>query len=295
MRRIAAAVALAAFGLFASAANAAPQYRIISEDGASDALRVAVRLEARQHEADLRLVADEVRSRLPAQKHVRSVVFFLPFMDISGPAWAEVKLVPAAAVTISGLRLEEEVAFRREASADTRALIGVWLTSPPALAGRMTLYRDGRGKTFAEWQLRSGEKTTDEVSEARSNRGRRYEIAASKGGYYQIVSGGMLELGNAGTVIAVAEPLQLLPATKAMPATSASATLELAKPGAPPKAAGEAAIAAAAPAVIPTKLPDQALKPKARHAALVRAQPAPGVNRRADAFNGDTISQALSR
>jgi hypothetical protein len=290
MRRI--SVALAALALSAAIAQAAPPYRIISEYGAADALRVAVRLDARQPEADLRQIADDVRSRLPQQKRVRNVTFYLPFMNVADAAWAEVKLTPAVAVTVSGLRLEEELAYQREASADTRPQIGVWLTSPPALAGKLTLYRDGRGKTFAEWQLRSGQKTTDEVSEVRTSRGRRYEIAGSNGGYYQIGSGGTLELGTAATVIAVAEPLKRLPETKVLPpAVGATLGVPPQLRRAPAKADDAAAIAPVSAPVVAVRLkPNATIKP-VRRAVVVRSRPTAG----ADAFTGDTISAALSR
>ncbi|MEQ1671771.1 MAG: hypothetical protein ABL893_12990, partial [Hyphomicrobium sp.] len=153
-----------------------PAYKIISQDGAAGALRVSVRLDSRQSEADLKAIANEVRARLPAQKVVRSVAFYLAGMPLSAAAWAEVSEQPVQKVSVAGLRLEEEVAYRAQAASDNRNRVGVWLTSPPALPGRLTIYRDANGKVFAEWQLRSGQTTTDALIETRSNRGRRYDI-----------------------------------------------------------------------------------------------------------------------
>ena len=190
---------------------ATPVYRIVSQDAAAaaDGVRVSVRLEARQTASDLKLIADDVRARLPRNTSCEASRFILPTTALTGNAWAEVKTSPAVAVTIYGLRLDEEEAYRADASADTRNRIGVWLTSPPALAGRLTLYRDTKGKTFAEWQLRNGQKTTDDVSESRAKGGRRFDIAGGDGGYYRLDGNGTLELGNARSVIAIAEPFKL--------------------------------------------------------------------------------------
>lgn len=289
---------LAALMLWPSPVIAGAAYKIVSNDGPADAVRVTVRLEARQSEADLRAIADDVRARLPAAKIVRSVAFYLPAMPLAGNAWAEVRQQPSQSVTVSGLRLEEEIAYRSEAAADTRKRIGVWLTSPPALPGRLTIYRAGPSKIFAEWQLRNGQTTTDALIESRGTRGRRYDIAGGDGGYYQLGANGTLELGNRSTVIAVAEPLKVT--APAAPVAAVAAPSVQKAIGHPPSAA---ALTPGKPTAEATAIaPEGALTqkpliqaPVARRTATAKSRNPNAATRRAEAGVGDTITRALSR
>lgn len=289
-----------------------PSYKIISQDnlsngGTAGAVRVSVRIDGRQSEAALKTIADEVRARLPAQKVVRSVGFYLSGMPLTAAAWAEVSQSPVQKVTVSGLRLEEEIAYSQEAALDTRNRVGVWLTSPPALPGRLTIYRDAKGKVFAEWQLRSGQTTTDTLNEARGNRGRRFDIAGGDGGYYQMGANGTLELGNGTTVIAVAEPLKpavpktpeaaaalpaVMPKTTAAAVSAAPAAVQLSvlPSGLGAKAQVDAAQTAPAVAGI---APSAAAKPQRKRSAAVRATKS--LSRRADVGPGEAIRQSLSQ
>lgn len=308
MPRMTHAALLAAAGLAVSAqlAWATPAYRIvsqdivrqntISQDKAADSVRVSVRLDARVAASDLQRIADDVRARLPANQIVGSVAFYLPQSQLNGNAWADVKFAPLAGVTVYGLRLDEEDAHRAEASADTRNRIGVWLTSPPALAGRLTLYRNAKGKTFAEWQLRNGQKTTDEVFESRAQGGRRFDIAGGDGGYYRLDGNGALELGNARSVIAIAEPLKLT-APKAGVVTPAASVA----PG-PAPAAQTTPLAAAHPGPAQTVgLPAAGLAPVVsaatparKRTVTVRPHAPQRAVRQADNV-GDAITRALTQ
>jgi hypothetical protein len=239
---------LLAVGIFGSSADAGLPYRILSQDGKPDAMRVAVRLDARQSDADLKAIAGEVKARLPAQQQVQSVAFYLSTAALTEAPWAEVKMLGQPVVTVRGLRLNEEASYRAEAGQDRRDRVGVWLTSPPALPGMLTIWRDTSGKVLAEWQLRSGQKTVDALHETKSQRGRRFEIEESAGGYYLLLWNGELELGSKGTAIATAERLVVEPVKVAK---------ETVKPGIP----AAAAMKPAAPAVEALALPS--VKPRA--------------------------------
>lgn len=201
-------------GVLAVMANAAiagekpSSFQIVSEDGAGDARRVSVRLDGRVSEAELQAIADAVKARQAPGKSVAAVAFFLPSMALSNGPWAEVRLQPEIKVIITGIRRDEEDVYRAEAQADTRAVIGVWVTSAPAVPGRLTIWRDKDSRIFAEWRLRSGQKTIDELVEQRARNGRRFDIKGSGGGYYLAAWNGTLELGEKSSVIAVSERLQ---------------------------------------------------------------------------------------
>jgi hypothetical protein len=202
------------------AANGLPPYRIVSEDRAGDGLTVAVRLAARATEADLIAIAQRLKANKPATPGVNAISFYLDAAKLIDAPWADVHFEPAARVTVRGLRLDEEQAYRAAAMTDPRPLLGVWLTSPPAMPGKLSIWREKGGKAFAEWHLRNGQKAIDELIETRAPRGRRYEIAGANGGYYLALWGGGLELGDNKHVIALAERLSF-DAPKPAPAQDA--------------------------------------------------------------------------
>ncbi|MGB4865411.1 MAG: hypothetical protein WBP38_05905 [Hyphomicrobium sp.] len=289
VRAMMSAMVVLLLALPVSAVWASPAYRVVSEDGDSAALRVTVRLDARQSEADLQAIADEVRAHLPTTKVVRSVLFYLPATALTEKAWAEVRLSTPPVVTISGVRLDEEAAYRAEVASDTRPRVGVWLTSPPALTGRLTIYRDKTGQPFAEWRLRSGQMTTDALKELRTNQGRRFVIVDSDGGYYQLSSNGTLELGVEGRKIAIAEPLKIASPAVAVrsPAKAAPDTASVVQSDAQKSAAEIAKLPAKAEGAAPAHA-----KPAVRRNAAVRKKPAV---RQADATANDAISRALAQ
>ena len=184
-----------------------PAYKIVSDDNAMGLRRVTVRIDRRLSESDLRAVSETVRKTQKAGAAVDTVTFYLPAMKLAQGPWAQQQLGTSGKITILGLRLDEENAYRAEALSELRPVIGMWLTSPPAMPGRLTIWRDRNGKTFAEWRLRNGQKTVDELNEQHSSRGRRFDIAGASGAYYLATWGGELELGDTSSVIAVAERL----------------------------------------------------------------------------------------
>ena len=203
-------VAMALLGVAGNpihAADAILSYRVVSEDRARDGVTVSVRIAARATETDLIAVAESLRAKKPAKSLVHAVKFYLDTAKLSDPPWADVRFEPAPRVTVRGLRFDEEQAYRAAAASDPRPLLGVWLTSPPAMPGKLSIWREKGGKTFAEWHLRNGQKSIDELVETRSQRGRRFEIAGANGGYYLALWSGGLELGDKTQIIAVAERL----------------------------------------------------------------------------------------
>lgn len=155
------------------------------------------------------------------------VSFLLPGMHINQGAWASVLFSPEPKVMIHGLSRADEEQFLAEHKADQRSLLGSWLTSPPAAPGRLTIYSD-HGKVFAEWRLRGGQKTVDELRDSNVKGQRRFDVPG--GGYYVLVRTGDLELWDKSNLIATAERIR--PEYLAQPAAVALIT----KPT-PPQAA----------------------------------------------------------
>ncbi len=275
--------ALLAIGLAAPAHARSPSHEIVSEDIRDGVAIFSVRLDDRLSEADVKALAHDIRTKAPPAKQPQSIKFFLSAMALSAPAWADVDFGPDARVTIRGLRLEEERAFRAEAAGDQRALIGVWLTSPPALTGKLTIWRDKNKKLFSEWQLRTGIKTVDALTEIRSQRGRRYAIDGSDGGYYLALWNGELELGDATNVVAIAERLTI----NSKPPLQAAAS---AQPQTPPSAEQALLTAGVASESVP---PIATRTVRKRKMSTIKAAPI-GARSRAPT-SGDLISAAVGR
>lgn len=233
---------LIAFFCLANTAIAETQppssYKTVSIDGPEDSRNIAVRVNERISERALYDLANEINTKRKTGETVASVSFFLPKADLAAQPWAIARFQGALPdVSILGLRAEEEALFRSEAQLDSRDVVGVWLTSPPALPGKLTILRSKEG-LVAEWHLRSGQKTTDRVTTSRTSRGMRYTVVGGDGAYYLATYGGDLLLGDASRVIAVAEKLPVDPtarvAAKTTEASPVSATADPASPVAKP-------------------------------------------------------------
>ena len=188
--------------------NAKAGFRVVSEDISTDTSRrfVAVVLGKRIAEADIGRIADLVRAKEKAPYERTLVNFYLPGMKIGQGAWATAAYNPALKVAIVGIRLDEEQSAIADVAADQRSLVGVWLTAPPAAPGRLTIYRDG-AKIFAEWRLRNGNKSLEELSESRDGRGRKLAPLAGGSEYFYLAGSGELELRDGQTLVATAERL----------------------------------------------------------------------------------------
>jgi hypothetical protein len=260
---IVAAVAVLASAAHAAPSYTAPVYTIVSEDSRDAGAVLSVRIETRVGDVELKELAEAIRLRRPIGKAAVALIsFYLTGAAISGPAWAEVRFGGPTTVAIKGLRREEEDAYKAVAARDPRNVVGVWLTSPPALGGMLTIYREADRRLYAEWRLRSGQISVDEVTEWVGNRGRRYTVAGGDGSYYQALWNGQLELGLGGQTLAVAERLAV--ERKPVPVIAETATNKtVAASGSLPTV--DPALNGAAPALIGASPAGRlASKPKAK-------------------------------
>jgi hypothetical protein len=192
----------------AAAALPRAEFRIVSEDVATESSRryVAVMLTQRIAEPEISRIADIARAKEKTPFERTIVNFYLPGMKLGQGAWAVATYNPTLKIQIVGLRLDEAQSAAADAAADKRALIGVWLTSPPAAPGRLTLFRSG-AKVIAERRLRDGSKTTEELVEHKDAKGRRFVPAAGGSNSLHLGWNGDLELRDGPTLIAGAERL----------------------------------------------------------------------------------------
>lgn len=185
-------------------------FRVASEDiSAGTSTRfVAIALPRRQVEAELTRIAEVARAaeKQPFEKTV--VNFYLPGMRIGQGAWAVATFNPALKVSIVGLRLDEEQTAEAELKVDRRNLIGSWLMAPPATPGRLTIYKEG-ARSFAEWRLRDGTRSVEELSEQKDHRGRHMSPVAGGSMYYLLSDKGELELRDERSIIATGERLRV--------------------------------------------------------------------------------------
>lgn len=210
MKAFAAAILVSVVALAASQSNAlaGAAYRVAGEELHSGRATLSVVLDERPVERDLKqLVVSLQAQRSPSKAPLAAIAFHIAAAGRPLPVWAEATFEPELRVSILGLRRDEVEFFRAEASVDGRDVVGVWVTSPPALPGKLTIWRAPSRQLFAEWHLRSGQKTADEVFEGRNNRGRHYQVAGANGEYYLALWNGALELGDRSAVLAVAERL----------------------------------------------------------------------------------------
>jgi hypothetical protein len=177
---------------------------VVSEDVTEGRRVVSVRLSERLSEADLVRIADSIKAaaKTPAERTL--IAFYLSGMPLNQGAWASINFDPNPMVRINGLRLEEQQQFEATVAVDRRDLVGAWVTDLPAPPGRLVIFRDN-GRMFAEWVLRSGRKSVEELVEVRGTRGSRFDPRDGGQDYYLLKSTGALELRNSTRLIAVAQ------------------------------------------------------------------------------------------
>ncbi|MEQ1613074.1 MAG: hypothetical protein ABL904_10015 [Hyphomicrobiaceae bacterium] len=186
----------------------AQSFRVVSEDlsATASARYAAVVLPRRIAEPEITRIADLVRAKEKTPHEKTVVNFYLPGMKIGHGAWAVATYQPSLKISIFGLRLDEEQQAIAEASSDRRNIIGVWLMAPPAPPGRLAIFKDG-GKTFAEWRLRNGTISVEELVQTRDPKGYRLTPVAGATDYYLLGWNGDLELRDTQSVIATGERL----------------------------------------------------------------------------------------
>lgn len=241
------------------AAEPLATHEVISVETGETRRIVAVRVPHRLSEDDLARIASGLRKSDEPQGRRTLVNFYLPGKRLTDASWASASFAPQLKITVNGLTLDEETALRAAAESEKRANVGMWLTEAPAAPGLLVIYRD-KGHTFADWRLRGGHRTIEEVAESRGQHGRRFDIVGDQNQHYVLVSGGALELREKTGLIAVAEPVK--------PAAAALARKdEAAKPATSAKPAAIATGAAPAHGTPPDAMPmPQAAAP----AALMR-------------------------
>ena len=208
-------VALFLFGLpsLASPSSAAETaFRIVNEDVSTQRRSLTVRIPQRIAEPQLLELAQQLQTGDPRTFSRTYINFVLPSMTADQGAWAIVLFSPEPKVSVLGLSRADEDQLVAEHAADKRPLLGSWLTSPPAMPGRLTIYSD-HGKIFAEWRLRSGQKTTDELRDVVSKSQRRFDVIG--GGYFVLSRSGDLEIWDNTIRIATAERIGLTPSAVA--------------------------------------------------------------------------------
>ena len=194
-----------------------PAYTAVSEDISEQRRAVYVRVERRVDESDLLAIAAQVEGKAKKPFARTYVNFILPGMPVNQAAWASVLFAPEPKLMVHGLSRSDEALFYAEHQADRRFLLGSWLTSPPAAPGRLTIYAD-HGKVFAEWRLRSGQKTVDELRDSTVKATRRFDVPG--GGYYVLTRSGDLEIWEKTALIATAERIRVEQGSPLMPVAS---------------------------------------------------------------------------
>jgi hypothetical protein len=169
-------------------------YEVLAESGDAAKRVVAVRLERRVHEAELKRIAAEIRMSEASRAPKAVVMFYLPGMKVGHGIWAHVYFAPEPKVTVTGLTMADEERLVSDVRRDNRPLIGAWLTAAPAPVGKLTIYRE-KGRLFAEWGLRDGVRFAEEVTEtALPEGGWRYDRRGGGG------AGDLLLLSPSGTL-----------------------------------------------------------------------------------------------
>lgn len=211
-RSLVVALCVYAFGMWVLASEpacaqtpAVPAYRTVSEDLSEQRRAVFVRIDHRMDETDLLAIAAHVQARGKRIYARTQVNFALPGMSSSQGSWASVLFAPEPRILIHGLSRADEDLFLAEFKADRRSLLGAWLTSTPAPLGRLTIYSD-HGRLYAEWRLRSGQKTIDELIDTTTKMVRRFDIP--DGGYFILTRSGELEIWDKTNLIATAERIR---------------------------------------------------------------------------------------
>lgn len=200
---------LAAVALLSAAAptfaDSAAPYRIVA-DQKSDAGRIVeVRIEKRLDERELAGLVDAIVDAEPKAYARTTVNFLLPLSRPADGPWASATAVRNVAIKVPGLSADEERRYRAEAAADLREIVGSWLTSHPAPAGRLTLVRD-RERMLLDWQTREGASLGREVTQTPVAGASRIDyLAGAADNFFILTADGGLEVHGRTGLIAVAE------------------------------------------------------------------------------------------
>jgi len=297
MKLVMAAVGLVLAALATPGHAQAPlaEHKIISDENGEQRRSVNVRLDRRLDEAELLRIAEAIKARARQQPSRTYINFLLASSLATQGAWASVLFSPEPKLLVHGLKRQDEELLIAEHQSDTRPLLGAWLTSPPAAPGRLSIYSDS-GRIFAEWRLRGGERTVDEVQDATSHAGRRFNVIG--GGHYILARSGDLEIWDGATLIAVGERIRTQPARPAGRMALGSKPAEATAHSAPAVAAPVASQhppsdgpSATALAITPAISAKPVRKSRSR-ALSSKSEPKPGSGK--PTYTGDSISAKIA-
>ena len=153
-----------------------------------------IRLNRRVSQSVLKSIAMKLKNSDP-KPYVRTFIgYYLPDMKLNSVYWATTHFDPNLEVRILGLTAEHEKALLQQPADPSREIIGIWLDERPFFGSRVTIFRKN-GKLFMENKYGDGSAGTAELSETRSQRGRRFDYKPDRGNgeYYLINDKGELE------------------------------------------------------------------------------------------------------
>ncbi len=183
------------------------QITVIDESTVQNAKRsLDVRISRRVTESELRLIAEELRSRDPNSYDRTFIIYYLPGMTPGAGGWATSHFNPNLDVRILGTTVEQEQDLASaEAPTPGRDVIGRWAGDQPYMPARIMLYRE-EGNLLMLRTYADGSGSPMEVTEAPTSNGTRYEWSGSGGGYVLVTSAGTLEMRDADGLIASYRP-----------------------------------------------------------------------------------------
>ena len=153
-----------------------------------------IRLNRKVSEDVLKSIALKLKNSDPKSYDRTFIGYYLPDMKINSGYWATTHFNPNLDVRILGLTVEQEEALNRQPVDSSREIIGSWLDERPFGGSRITIFRKD-GKLFLENKYKDGSAGTAELSETRSQDGRRFDYKPDRGNgeYYLINRKGELQ------------------------------------------------------------------------------------------------------
>jgi hypothetical protein len=168
----------------------ATPYEIIGRDQAGNMkCSFDVRLEDRIPEAEIRSVAEEIKSREAEDCERTFIVYYLPGMEVDAGGWATSHFNPGLEVRVLGLTAEQSASSPVLPEGD---LVGRWLGKLPP--GWFTIVRRG-GKVIGRWDFGDGSNSEEGLTESKVPDGRpRFEDEGGNphGEYYVLETDGRL-------------------------------------------------------------------------------------------------------
>ncbi|MCB7130413.1 MAG: hypothetical protein J3T61_12850, partial [Candidatus Brocadiales bacterium] len=153
-----------------------------------------IQLNRKVSEDVLKSIAMKLKNSDPKSYERTFIGYYLPGMKVNSGSWATTHFNPNLEVRILGLTVEQEEALNQQPADPSREIIGNWLDERPSAGIRITIFRKN-GKLFMENKYRDGSAGIAELSETRSQDGRRFDYKPDRGNseYYLINSKGELQ------------------------------------------------------------------------------------------------------